>query len=196
MRQAPSRTYKAPSSKMPSWRGTDVTNKPTWRPPHWSNYETHLDEAAFRLSQWEAALDAPDFILDEAAELEEQLAAHIDGLVLGGQPVARQLLEPSLASEEPEHITVAALSLLKGAAPPVPQRCSVRLSRPNRPRSPPSSAHWDSPPFQHFFRAFPPCCRRMTHSRNCRRLCSIHSASTESPPSSSVCPGSRIPCHK
>ncbi|QQR44280.1 TIGR02270 family protein [Myxococcus xanthus] len=94
-----------------------MTNKPTWRPPHWSNYETHLDEAAFRLSQWEAALDAPDFILDEAAELEEQLAAHIDGLVLGGQPVARQLLEPSLASEEPEHITVAALSLLKGAAP-------------------------------------------------------------------------------
>lgn len=168
----------------------------TWRPPHWSNYETHLDEAAFRLSQWEAALDAPDFILEEAAELEEQLAAHIDGLVLGGQPVAIQLLEPSLAAAEPEHITVAALSLLKGAAPSGTTAVLSALESAEPPALAALQRALGLAPFQHFFRAFPPCCRRMTRSRNCRRLCSIHSASTESPHTNSACPGSRIPCHK
>ena len=90
------------------------------RPLRWDIYETHLDEAAFRWSQWEAALDAPDFILGEVAELEERFAAHLDGLILGGTPVARRLLEPALASEEPERIVTAALALLRGEEAPGP----------------------------------------------------------------------------
>lgn len=84
----------------------------------WDIYETHLAEAAFRWSQWEAALDAPDFVLEEVAEVEARFAAHLDGLVLGGAPVARRLLEPALAADEPESIVAAALALLGGEAPP------------------------------------------------------------------------------
>ncbi|QRK11330.1 TIGR02270 family protein [Archangium violaceum] len=83
----------------------------------WDIYETHLDEAAFRWSQWEAALDAPDFTLADTAELEERFAAHPDGLILGGAPVARRLLEPALASDEPERIVTAARALLRAEEP-------------------------------------------------------------------------------
>jgi uncharacterized protein (TIGR02270 family) len=84
----------------------------------WDIYEEHLDEAAFRWSQWEKALDAPDYELAEVAALEEMMAAHLDGLVLGGGPVARRVLEPALATEEPERIVVATFALLSGEEPP------------------------------------------------------------------------------
>ncbi|MCY1078318.1 hypothetical protein [Archangium lansingense] len=82
----------------------------------WDIYEEHLNEAAFRWSQWEAALD---FTLEETAEVEEQVAAHVDGLVVGGEPVARKLLEPALA-EKPERIVAAALALLGAEEPTGP----------------------------------------------------------------------------
>ena len=82
----------------------------------WDLYEEHLDEAAFRWSQWEQALDAPDYTLEEAAELEEHVVAHVDGLVLGGEPVAERLLVPALA-DEPERVVAAALALLQADAP-------------------------------------------------------------------------------
>ncbi|MFP2963640.1 TIGR02270 family protein [Myxococcus sp. 1LA] len=91
--------------------------KQTGRLLHWNIYETHLDEAAFRWTQWAQALDAPDFTLADVAELEEQFSAHVDGLVLGHEPVARRLLEPALASEEPERIATAALALLRSEEP-------------------------------------------------------------------------------
>ncbi|MFL5356869.1 TIGR02270 family protein [Archangium sp.] len=91
----------------------------TGRSLHWDIYEEHLDEAAFRWSQWEKALDAPDFTLEEVAELEEHVSAHVDGLVLGGEPVAEHLLVPALA-DEPERIVPAALALLQAEAPSGP----------------------------------------------------------------------------
>jgi uncharacterized protein (TIGR02270 family) len=87
------------------------------RPLHWDIYEQHLDEAAFRWSQWEGALDAPDFTLEEVAELEEHVAAHVDALVLGGERVAERLLFPALAEGEPERLVAAALALLQAEAP-------------------------------------------------------------------------------
>ncbi|MFL5354792.1 TIGR02270 family protein [Archangium sp.] len=90
------------------------------RPLRWDIHEEHLDEAAFRWSQWERALDAPDYVLAEVAELEEALAAHVDGLVLGGERVARRLLEPALAADEAERIVAAALALLGGESPSGP----------------------------------------------------------------------------
>ncbi|RKG95065.1 TIGR02270 family protein [Corallococcus sp. CA053C] len=89
------------------------------RPLRWDIYEEHLSEAAFRWSQWEAALDAPDYSLEETAGLEEQVAAHLDGLVLGGAPVAERLLVSALA-DEPERIVAAALALLQAEEPPGP----------------------------------------------------------------------------
>ncbi|NOJ83473.1 TIGR02270 family protein [Myxococcus xanthus] len=105
--------------------------KHTGRLLHWNIYETHLDEAAFRWTQWEQALDAPDFTLADVAELEEQFTAHVDGLVLGREPVARRLLEPALESDEPERIATAALALLRSEEPFGP--ASVLAALPSAP---------------------------------------------------------------
>ena len=74
--------------------------------------EEHLDEAAFRWLQWERALEAPDFSLADVARQEEQLAAHLHGLVLGGAEAAECLLWPALDSGEATRITAAAFALL------------------------------------------------------------------------------------
>jgi uncharacterized protein (TIGR02270 family) len=90
--------------------------EPTGGPLRWDILEEHLHEAAFRWNQWEHSLDAPDYTLDEVAELEEHVAAHVDGLVLGGERVAERLLVPALA-DEPERVAAAALALLQAEGP-------------------------------------------------------------------------------
>jgi uncharacterized protein (TIGR02270 family) len=75
--------------------------------------EVHLEEATFLWAQWEHALWAPDYVLEELAQREEQrLLAHIDALVLGGRPVAERLLLPAMQGEEVSAISAAALALL------------------------------------------------------------------------------------
>ncbi|NTX51025.1 TIGR02270 family protein [Myxococcus sp. CA039A] len=74
--------------------------------------EEHLDEASFLWGQWNRTLVAPDRELRDAASLEERLLAHLDGLVVGGEPVARELLLPALDSEDPPRISAALWVLL------------------------------------------------------------------------------------
>ncbi|ATB34084.1 TIGR02270 family protein [Melittangium boletus] len=81
---------------------------------NWSNYEEHLDEAAFFWGQWERAFAAPDEVLHDVAESEERLLARLDALVLGGEYVAERLLKPALASDEPERLSAAVFALLSG----------------------------------------------------------------------------------
>jgi len=81
----------------------------------WDLYEEHLDEAAFLWGQWERSLDAANYTLDEVIDgPEERLRAHLDGLVLGGRPVADKLLIPALADEDEDEgkVTAAAWALL------------------------------------------------------------------------------------
>ncbi len=79
----------------------------------WDIFEEHLDEAAFRRQLWQEALRAPSYSLAEiAAGPEERMLAHLDGLVRGGLRVARRLLLPALASDEPGVAFAAAFSLL------------------------------------------------------------------------------------
>jgi uncharacterized protein (TIGR02270 family) len=96
-----------------------VSSKP--RPPRafrrppvpWEVMEVHLEDATFLWAQWESALWAPDYVLAEVEQGEERrLLAHVDGLVLGGRPVAERLLLPALEGEEVAAISVAALALL------------------------------------------------------------------------------------
>lgn len=75
-------------------------------------YEEHLDEASFLWVQWNRALLAPDYNLEDTATLEERLLAHLDGLVVGGELVARELLLPVLDSEDPPRISAALWALL------------------------------------------------------------------------------------
>lgn len=79
----------------------------------WDVLEEHLDEAAFFWGQRALALRSPDYVLSELEEGEEgRLRAHLDGLSLGGEPVARRLLAPALASDEPQRVAAAAWALL------------------------------------------------------------------------------------
>ena len=81
----------------------------------WEIYEAPLDEAAFLWGQWEGAMDAANYTLEEViAGPEERLRAHLDGLVLGGKAVAEKLLVPALADDDPGRISAAAWVLLQG----------------------------------------------------------------------------------
>jgi uncharacterized protein (TIGR02270 family) len=74
--------------------------------------EEHFAEAAFLWSQWERALLSPTFDLSDTADLEERLLAHLDGLVLGGEIVAGELLLPALETDDAGRISAAAFALL------------------------------------------------------------------------------------
>ncbi len=67
-------------------------------------FEEHFSEAAFLYFQWERALRGLHYNLEETAQLEERLLAHLDGLVLGGESVAEALLRPALEGEEPGEV--------------------------------------------------------------------------------------------
>jgi uncharacterized protein (TIGR02270 family) len=75
--------------------------------------EEHLDEAAFLSTQWERALVSSRYGLEDTAELEERLFAHVDGLVVGGETAVSELLLPGLETDEPERIFASALALLE-----------------------------------------------------------------------------------
>jgi uncharacterized protein (TIGR02270 family) len=80
----------------------------------WDIYEEHLDEAAFLWGQWERALVAAGIALDDvAAGPEARLLAHLDGLVLGGSPVANELLLPGLEDDDPGRNAAAAWGLVE-----------------------------------------------------------------------------------
>ena len=78
----------------------------------WDIFEEHLSEATFLWTQWESALVAPNHTLDDLGEWEERLLAHLDGLVLGGPPVAERLLDPALEADEPTRISAATFALV------------------------------------------------------------------------------------
>lgn len=82
-------------------------------PIRWDVVEEHLDEAAFLRQLWEEALRSPDYALAEIADGPEgRMRAHLDGLVVGGARVARKLLLPAIAGEEPGPAFAAAFALL------------------------------------------------------------------------------------
>lgn len=82
-------------------------------PTPWDIYEEHLDEAAFLWLQWERAMDAAHYTLsDVIAGPEERLRAHLDGLILGGKPVAERLLLPALTDDDEGKVAAAAWALL------------------------------------------------------------------------------------
>ena len=73
----------------------------------------HLDEAGFCRRRWDVALCAPNYTAAEVQEgPEERLRAHLDALVLGGRPVAEQVLVPALDHEDPPTAFAAAWCLL------------------------------------------------------------------------------------
>ncbi|WP_163780207.1 TIGR02270 family protein [Myxococcus vastator] len=86
----------------------------THRPPLlWDVLAEHLEEASFLWTQRERAMGSAEDTLPEVeAGDEARLRAHLDGLRVGGQPVALRLLRPALESEEPGCVSSAAFVLL------------------------------------------------------------------------------------
>ncbi|QQR45260.1 TIGR02270 family protein [Myxococcus xanthus] len=74
--------------------------------------EEHLSEAAFLWAQWERANVAANYTLDEAAELETRLLAHLDGLVTAGTSATAFLAPKVQESEDPGEAFSAAWALL------------------------------------------------------------------------------------
>lgn len=78
--------------------------------------EEHLEEADFLWHQRERALMDRVYDLDDLAELEERLLAHLDGLVLGQKEVWK-LLEPKLAEGELGEVFAATFVALESGGP-------------------------------------------------------------------------------
>ncbi|WP_434347513.1 TIGR02270 family protein [Myxococcus virescens] len=72
--------------------------------------EEHLNEAAFQWEQWERALVAPDFTMEETAAVEERLRAHLEGVE--DESAVEAVLWPAFESEELPLIFAAAYALL------------------------------------------------------------------------------------
>jgi uncharacterized protein (TIGR02270 family) len=96
----------------------DGPRESTASEPHilWDVIAEHLDEAEFAYTSWASALESPLYTLSELASgPEEQLFAHVDGLVIGGSEVAERALAPELdAPDEPRfsRLVAAGLALL------------------------------------------------------------------------------------
>ncbi|MFP2963934.1 hypothetical protein ACLEPN_41015 [Myxococcus sp. 1LA] len=74
--------------------------------------EEHLSEAAFLWAHWERANVAANYTLDEAAEVEARLLAHLDGLVTAGPSAIAFLVPKVQEGEDPGEAFAAAWALL------------------------------------------------------------------------------------
>jgi uncharacterized protein (TIGR02270 family) len=71
--------------------------------------QEHLDEADFLLGQWSWAARSPLFTVRQLRRtVENRLLAHLDGLLVGGKPVADEILWPACTDEGAPSFTVAA----------------------------------------------------------------------------------------
>jgi uncharacterized protein (TIGR02270 family) len=76
----------------------------------------HADEAPFLWSLRDLAVSAPNYALEDLAELDERVEAHLDGLRLAG-PAGWELCVEQLANEEPGEVFVAAVLALESRSP-------------------------------------------------------------------------------
>ena len=93
----------------------------------WDIVAEHLDEADFLVADRELDLESSEYTLDEIEDgPERRLRAHLDGLLLAGDPAARELLWPAVSelgdAEQVPRATAAALALvLSGKADVLPR---------------------------------------------------------------------------
>ncbi len=78
-----------------------------------ASIEEHADEASFLWLQRAHAVSAPNYSPQQFADLDERLAAHIDGLRVAGDD-GWKLIEEGLENEGPEDFFPAAVLALEG----------------------------------------------------------------------------------
>ena len=74
--------------------------------------EEHLEELAFLWGQRLDALTSPDYTVQQLAELDQRIEAHLQALLVGGD-AADALLEQGLADDDPTLVFAAAYTLLR-----------------------------------------------------------------------------------
>ena len=84
------------------------------RTPPWlkSILEEHFEELQMLWELRVSAIRDPDYLLEDVAELDERIEAHVDGLVLGEQH-ARPILEEGIGGDEASVVFAAAYVLLR-----------------------------------------------------------------------------------
>ncbi|KIG19410.1 hypothetical protein DB30_02691 [Enhygromyxa salina] len=81
----------------------------------WEIEQEHLHEAEFLIEVHEAALDAPQYTLEElSVGPEQRLLAHVDALVIAGPAAAQRVLLPTIEREGVayEKVVAAAMAML------------------------------------------------------------------------------------
>jgi uncharacterized protein (TIGR02270 family) len=72
----------------------------------------HLEQLTMLWQQRQDAQRSPDYVREDAAQLDERLEAHVDGLLLAGEQ-AVPLLEEALGGDESAAVFAAAFVLLR-----------------------------------------------------------------------------------
>lgn len=82
--------------------------------PPWlqSILEEHFEELQMLWELRQSAIHDPDYLLEDIAELDERIEAHVDGLVLGEQH-AGPILEEGVGGDEASVVFAAAYVLLR-----------------------------------------------------------------------------------
>src|SRR5690606_11891173 len=90
----------------------DIEGRPSMVGVIWDIQAAHLDEAEFLLEMWTHCVDSPKFTLATLAEgPEERLFAHVEGLIVGREPVVERLLLPVLDDADDDEFRTAAATL-------------------------------------------------------------------------------------
>src|SRR5258708_6687694 len=80
----------------------------------WDVVEEHLDELEFCVEQFERMLDDAELSLPHLSSIEARLFAHLDGLVVEGEPVIDRLIVPAIddvAPDRPHRVTALGLAV-------------------------------------------------------------------------------------
>src|SRR5262245_25350873 len=88
---------RSPSSRMPAATSTvSVFDSILW-----NVVEEHLDELEFCVDSFERQLDDVSLTFQQLSKVEARLEAHLDGLVVAGDPVVERLLASAVAEVDP-----------------------------------------------------------------------------------------------
>ncbi len=104
--------------------------------------DQHAEEAAFLWLLRDAAVRAPHYSLEDLAELDERVEAHLDGLRVAGEPGWQRCLEALDYQEPGEVFAAAVLAFESGEEGRIEQVLEVAASAPELGRAAISALGW------------------------------------------------------
>lgn len=126
----------------------------------------HVEEASFLWTLRDAAVRRPDYLLDEIAELDERVEAHLDGLRIAGDPCWEVCAQAMADGDAGEAFAAAVVALERGHAAEIDEVVKVAAVKPDLGRGLVSALGWlpferVKPFIRQFLEAEPPALRRV-----------------------------------